>query len=314
MFKSIKTKVIASFGIAIFIALLVLSLTSYYISKNIAQKLANEQLESLSKQSLNLLVSTMDNSIKNYLRGMAEKNKEIVELFYNKFKNGELTEEEAKKRAEEIILSQKVGNSGYVYIINSKGVFELHPKSKGKDVSTYQFIQSQIKDKEGYFEYKWKNPDETEERDKAAYMTYFKEWDYIISVSSYKSEFKELVNPLTFRDKLLSIKIGKTGYPYLINTKGEFLIHPSLEGKNYLDTKSADGKKFIKEMTDKKDGNVKYLWNDNGKERMKIAYFNYYKELDWIVVAGAYEDEFLAPLEKLKSSSIMWSVITIDKK
>lgn len=303
-FKSIKNKILFFSAITTVTIMLLISLTSYFITKKTTNSLTTELLDKLTEQALNVLKSTMDNSIKNYLKGIAEKNKDIAEFYYNKFKKGEITEEEAKKTVEEIFLSQKIGESGYIYVLNSKAVLQIHPEIKGKDVSDVYFVKKQIIQKEGYLEYMWKNPSENEDKSKALYMVYFKEWDYIISVSSYRSEFNKLVNIQTFREKLISIKVGKTGYPYVVNSKGEVLIHPFLEGKNVLNTISFDDKPIyiMKEIFAKKNGMIKYSWkNENEtKIRAKIVYFNYYKEMDLYLVTSSYEDEVFRNVNELK--------------
>ncbi|NRA90947.1 MAG: Cache 3/Cache 2 fusion domain-containing protein, partial [Simkaniaceae bacterium] len=38
--------------------------------------------------------------------------------------------------------------------------------------------------------------------------------------------------------------IGKTGYIYVVNSSGKVLLHPSLEGKNILKLKDANGNTF----------------------------------------------------------------------
>jgi hypothetical protein len=54
-------------------------------------------------------------SIKTRLHSIAEKNKDIAQYFYDRYKSGSLTREEALKRIEEIFLSQTIGVSGYIY-------------------------------------------------------------------------------------------------------------------------------------------------------------------------------------------------------
>jgi methyl-accepting chemotaxis protein-2 (aspartate sensor receptor) len=44
------------------------------------------------------------------------------------------------------------------------------------------------------------------------------------------------------------------------DTYGNALVHPSMEGKNLLDLKASDGRLFIKEMLDTKNGNINYDW------------------------------------------------------
>ena len=52
-------------------------------------------------------------------------------------------------------------------------------------------------------------------------MVYFKPWDWIISVSAYREEFHELVNVDDFRESVLSLRFGETGYSYVIDLKGK---------------------------------------------------------------------------------------------
>lgn len=75
-------------------------------------------------------------------------------------------------------------------------------------------------------------------------MTYFKPWDWIISASSYREEFSDLVKIEDFRDSILSIRIGKSGYPYIMDSKGTTIVHPYLQGKNLYDQRDASGKAF----------------------------------------------------------------------
>ncbi len=86
-----------------------------------------------------------------------------------------MTEADAKRLAADILLSQSIGITGYLYCLDSRGVLKVHPKEslRDTDISSYGFVQEQIHRKEGYLEYDWKNPDDDEIRPKALYMTYF---------------------------------------------------------------------------------------------------------------------------------------------
>ena len=59
--------------------------------------------------------------------------------------------------------------------------------------------------KNGYIEYMWKNPGETEERAKAGYLSWYEPWDLIIWVSAYRSEFAGLVDSSDIGAKLNGI-------------------------------------------------------------------------------------------------------------
>ena len=54
-------------------------------------------------------------------------------------------------------------------------------------------------------------------------------------------------------------KVGETGYYYVLNaapgkTLGDLLVHPAKEGQNILSSRDADGREFIKEILEKKNG------------------------------------------------------------
>ena len=272
------------------------------MTSKLNNSLAMENLQTLTESTYNLIDSSVNSSIKNYLRAIAEENKNIVELYYEKYAKGELTELEAKHAIENILGSQTIGKSGYIYIVDSAGVLIEHPKLKGVNISNYNFTKQQIEKKEGYIEYLWKNPDDEKELDKVLYMTYFEPWDYIISITSYKSEFVNLVNPNDFKDNILSIKIGKTGYMHVMNSSGDLIIHPKQEGVsiyNYMDSK---GNYFIQDIIQKKNGSIIYPWKNPDEEgfKDKIVIYKYYEPMDWYLCSGVYIDEITEPIKLMK--------------
>lgn len=317
----IRTKMLVTFGGLFSIILIGLVLITAVISTNIIlkQKRNNQQnikkisdislevIKNSEKNHLKSIIDTIKNtveisiesSVKNYLRAIAEKNRDIVANFYHKYESGLLTETQAKQRAIDVLLSEKIGDSGYIYCIDKHGKIKVHPKlAYNTDLSKYDFIQRQIKEKTGYIEYMWKNPGEENERPKAVFMSYFEEWDWIISASSYREEFIKLVDIDSLRDKILKIKILETGYPYIFNIDGNIVVHSNLERGSYvLDNKDNTGKLFFKNMVEKSiedgEGWEEYYWkNENEeKERLKIVRFEYVQEMKWVIAAGVYVEE-----------------------
>jgi len=104
--------------------------------------------------------TSVDVSIKNHLRAVAEKNIEIIQHFYDQQQKGLLSEPEAKERASEILLAQTIGDSGYIYCLDSAGNIPVHPQASlvGTNVSDFAFVKEQLALKKGYVEYEWKNP------------------------------------------------------------------------------------------------------------------------------------------------------------
>lgn len=96
------------------------------------------------------------------------------------------------------------------------------------------------------------------------------------------------------KEQMSEITIGETGYMYVMDSKGDMIIHPELEGQNIY---SYD---FAKEMVSKKNGEIVYEWYG----RDKMMSYTYYEPTDWIIVSGTYIDEFEAPVVAIRNSII----------
>ena len=199
-------------------------------------------------------------------------------------------------------MSQSIGETGYVYIIDSIGVLQVHPYLTGENINKYEFVRNQINQKHGYLSYMWKNPNDFEEKEKVLYMTYFEPWDYIISVSTYKSEFSHLVKIEDFRKNILEIPLDETGYIYILDSTGKLIIHPSQEGVNIVDSVDSKGNYFIQEIIKNQKGMIIYPWINPGEveKRDKIVVYDYYAPMDWYISSGAYIDELSELFTDLK--------------
>lgn len=118
----------------------------------------------------------------------------------------------------------------------------------------------------------------------------------IIAVLFIGSDFTEGLKVM--KDKLRSVKLGKTGYYYALDAgkdAGKLLVHPAQEGSNIYEAKDANGRQFIKEIIDRKEGVIRYPWvNKTLNEtvpREKIVAFQHFKEWNWIIAGGTYLDE-----------------------
>jgi len=104
----------------------------------------------------------------------------------------------------------------------------------------------------------------------------------------------------SLKERIGAIKVGDTGYFYVLNAApgkalGELVVHPTMRGTNLLAEKSAEGRFFIKEILEKKSGQLSYTWADkaagNTGEREKMVSFDFIKNWNWIVVGGTFRDE-----------------------
>ena len=119
------------------------------------------------------------------------------------------------------------------------------------------------------------------------------------------------------RKGIMDIKVGKTGYVYILggqgDQKGKYLISKDgqRDGENIWNAKDADGNLFIQTIVNKalqtKDGNCDYEyypWKNAGEKesRRKLAAITYFEPWDWVIGAGTYEDDYANAITEIKSS------------
>jgi methyl-accepting chemotaxis protein len=96
----------------------------------------------------------------------------------------------------------------------------------------------------------------------------------------------------SLKEKLHKLTVGKTGYVYLINSKGLLLIHPKKEGENLANTNYGA---YI--ITHKRGGTYDYVSTTTGQE--KIAAFEYIEPWDAWIVPGVNKADYFDELKKL---------------
>ena len=103
------------------------------------------------------------------------------------------------------------------------------------------------------------------------------------------------------REQIKKVKIGDTGYFYVLDARpgkdyGTLIVHPAKEGANILDAKDADGHEFIKEMLEKKQGEIRYPWMNkelgDTTARDKLVLYDTVADWQWTIGGGTYLDEF----------------------
>jgi diguanylate cyclase (GGDEF)-like protein/PAS domain S-box-containing protein len=296
---------------------LALSITGWVIYSLVRETVEENiriELTSSTEAIRTMVRNTADVSIRTHLQAIAVNNLAILKGFDQQIKRGEITEKAAKELSMNILLSQTIGQTGYTYVLTGKGILAVHPNEKLKnlDISSQWISQKQQEKKEGYLEYEWKNPGEDHERPKALYMVYFKSWDWIISVSSYRDEFKTLLNIDDFKAGINSFNLGTRGYAYILSGQGEIILHPMLSGVVHEQT--IQNRSHLTQMLQEKNGQLNYRLQESGEthQREKIVIYKYIPELDWIVASAAYLDEIHKPLLRLRNIILSTIIITLS--
>nr|WP_320116829.1 Cache 3/Cache 2 fusion domain-containing protein [uncultured Desulfuromonas sp.] len=138
-------------------------------------------------------------------------------------------------------------------------------------------------------------------------------------------------NIKSLRHGILDIKVGKSGYVYVLGGKGDlqgsYIISQGgkRDKENILDVKDADGSSIIRTIVDKalalpsySRGEIPiafehYNWKDQGNSeaRSKVAAITYFAPWDWVIVAGYYTDDFAAShnlVHDAVTTQLMWIV------
>jgi methyl-accepting chemotaxis protein len=120
------------------------------------------------------------------------------------------------------------------------------------------------------------------------------------------------------KERINAIKVGDSGYFYVLSaapgkTYGDLIVHPKSEGKNILDSKSANGHEFVKEMLEKKEGTVRYDWQNPGDTgaREKFAAYTHMKDWNWVIAGGTYVDEITAAATQLRNRFILFGIAAL---
>ncbi|PKG32455.1 Cache 3/Cache 2 fusion domain-containing protein, partial [Methanoregula sp.] len=109
------------------------------------------------------------------------------------------------------------------------------------------------------------------------------------------------------KSEILGTTIGKNGYLYVMDSKGNLLIHPTLAGQNLAN------EDFIKQMIADKNAmtsttkRITYIWD--GKEA--VAYYTYFAPLDWIVASRVDPSDFSGPIDDLRNAIVIILIISI---
>lgn len=136
---------------------------------------------------------------------------------------------------------------------------------------------------------------------------------YLLLNSFYESNGKpaesdvDQVKMAELKKNIYQIRVGKSGYVYILRGKGEnkgnYIISKdgARDGENIFNAKDSDGRLFIQAIVKKglilepkKIDYERYPWKnkDETKARMKRVAITYFEPWDWVIGSSAYEDDF----------------------
>ena len=112
------------------------------------------------------------------------------------------------------------------------------------------------------------------------------------------------------RHAIMDIKVGTTGYVYVLDSVGHYVISAGgkRDGEDISGAKDANGKLFIQEICElaktlgpKDVGEAHYAWKNasDPTPRNKVVKIKYFAPWDWVIGVGSYEEEFFAVVQQM---------------
>mgnify|MGYP002477801992 FL=1 len=104
-------------------------------------------------------------------------------------------EERSYAELKESIKAKRVGETGYIYALDSKGNAVIHPFREGenlldeRDRDGRYFIREMLKNRSGWIRYPWMNEGDSEPRMKIVRYEFFEPLGWVVAVGSYENEF-----------------------------------------------------------------------------------------------------------------------------
>lgn len=116
----------------------------------------------------------------------------------------------------------------------------------------------------------------------------------------------------SLRSAVMDTKVGSTGYITVIDFAGNYVISKNgqRDGENIISFQSEDGSRPIEKLISAAHqlspgsiGEMRYHWKNPGEnvEREKVTRFMYFQPWDWIIIAGAYANEFESVVQKINA-------------
>jgi methyl-accepting chemotaxis protein len=133
---------------------------------------------------------------------------------------------------------------------------------------------------------------------------------------------KSLKDATALRKAIIDMEVGKTGYVYVLDTQGHYLISEGgkRDGEYIWESIDESGNLFIQQIISRalssKQGEiteVRYPWRNPGDPaaRMKVARIMYYQPWDWVIGVGSYLEEFYDSPKKIEAMSSQMTTIGI---
>ncbi|MBZ4672906.1 MAG: hypothetical protein JG762_1136 [Deferribacteraceae bacterium] len=315
----IRTKILLSVSVILIISFLLMGFTIVTITKKkVSEEIAKQITAEVDtfKKSLEGTFKTADlvaeNGVKDGFQMLENEANGFAETLMNMYSLYAAQGEDQSTlsfRMANLILKKKVLKTGFAYALKvDDGSYAVKPPYSKSMKDSGDYLNQMLEEMNGTITYEI----DTEKGKQKIYAAfrYFIQMNWVVVVAIPEDELLSGSRVLqtkmldNIKETIKTTKIGKTGYFYVMNSKGVLEVHPN---KKYEGT-SILKYDFAKEMVKNKNGVVRYEWEG----KYKIVAYKYYASKDWIIAGGSYEDEFIgSTITAIRSIMLLSSIIVI---
>lgn len=242
-----------------------------------------------------------------------------IDAYRKLYQRGAMSEAEARKRALETVQEFRYGHDDYfiIYDTNHCAVSHPDPDVRGRDMSATRdsrgrpilaTMESEIfPTGEWSCTMSWPRRGETNPVPKLLYFQPYTNWGWFVGTGVYIDDIDadaarrmdEIMEVLktTFRQ----VKVAETGYFFLFDEDGRFLIHPSMTSVDTAVERSLFTH-FVR-AAENPGAPYQYQWDkpdDPGHYvHAKYAHVEKFEPLNWYLASSVYKDEMEKPARRI---------------
>lgn len=292
---SIKLKLMISFAVLISLPMIVLAFLSYNMTANSMQKTIEKELADTTKLTAETINLTLESTISllrlesktQLLRGMTRQSESEVQAAV--FEHLQSTVKDNEQLIEMLILTDE---KGIAYMNNTK-IDEM------ADLSDRQYVQDALRG--------------TYAVSDVITSKYTNEPVIAIAFPITENEKVRglLIGTIKFKkiaEKAEQIKIGQSGYAYMIDNQGVIISHPKKEKiltENLTNSDSNELKELVKKMKAGESGSGSYTYEGVYK------YVTFYPAGNWSIAVTANYDDYMSAAYHIRKNSILITTIAI---
>lgn len=321
IFFSILLIVLAFFAATYFFSVPLIRQSVYGIEEASARTILDNVLKLVRSEYLDIEAYRISaiNARKKQLEDIVSLAASFVDSKYQQYQQGMLTEEEAKQMALEELRALRYGSNDYIWVSDYDSVLISHPDprlyladySRVRDRYGKLIVPSVVKiareNGAGFTSYWWRRLENEAFIEKLAYSKDFPQWQWVIATGVYLDDVEsevarrkeKIIGEL--RQILREIRVARSGYMYIFDSKSNMIIHPNpdIENTNFSDmlnpmTRNPIGEELIA-VAHTANPKLCYKWDkpdDRGRYVYeKISWVKYFKEFDWYIASSVYTEE-----------------------